>query len=1043
MANIYWQSPAANSTIVTQGNSQINMEFYAGSAVGVGRYEKIAGAVPPGTVIDLDGTTGSGLRAVTLQGQLSNVSDPTLHRIVLRAWDFDNNNYVDSTFNFLVNPTPPHWITEQTTLANILTGNSQANSTSNTAVSIDYTEPSANANVEITILRGQLPPGLTIDEANVGGIRGNVPVSTVPVEGVPYYKYDYANVDGLDFNANSFVKTWDFTLNISDDYFDVEANYAVNIYAREFLNASANFTLGTLGSLDTSRVAVLTADMDRSTQANIPTPGGYANGYPYSQFTFPTDFNFDASATSRYGPWIVLDSGLLGNSVSYNYFARPIPAMNYEPGATVRYILADENPDGTLSLLPLGTKLDPYTGYVYGRPIVSEDSTFVFTVSVTDDDLPDYQSRGITYSMNVTVGAAAGIEWQVPSFLGEIDNGTVSELYVAAISPDDPDLYYEHTSGNLPPGLKLTETGFISGRVCFDIPGPSQEYVFYITARGVHRKIDIEQRFSVRVRYANPVPYNDLYLQAYPEKNSKFLIENILQDYVTIPPDRVYRLGDVNFGYNNRCRFLQAWNINVSTDERFQQAMSQNHYRRRLKLAEFKYAVARDSAGQVVYEVIYSPIVDDLVDRLTKESVPSSVKWPFAIPDTVDDIVHPNSLDNMRDRIYQIIGQVKPDLPRWMVSVQPDRQVLGYIPAWVIAYVKPGFGREIAFQMNQRWARLLPTIDFDIDRYVLNDVATYRYDPVANSWQPPQPVGATVLYRSGNILVSEINAYSSLHEIKPGDSVSWNSSGNLAQISTVLVNNPWTPFVGNRMGANDNPADVTAQSTNFSLTIDDPGWGYTAARPPTVTISDPILPGGRRARANASVGADGRISAVTLTSTGSGYYTVPTVTIGPPFDGNVANTARAHGNIWTSPLITLRVAASGDGYESTDKVNPRAQFPAYNPLTPDVQPADAAAEISIVGTLTPTRGIQDINVNIVDRGQNYQTAPYIAVDPPFPVGNRANIISTIYYQTLVGNAASWDANISTGSGEIYLVNKYTNTDELNKYYLFPHVGIIP
>ena len=92
---------------------------------------------------------------------------------------------------------------------------------------------------------------------------------------------------------------------------------------------------------------------------------------------------------------------------------------------------------------------------------------------------------------------------------------------------------------------------------------------------------------------------------------------------------------------------------------------------------------------------------------------------------------YPNSLKNMRDRLVTQLGRVVPGLPLWMKSKQTDGRVLGFVPAWVIAYTKPGRAREVQYNLLQSYSQQLNTIDFYVDRYAIDKSLTYNWDPYA------------------------------------------------------------------------------------------------------------------------------------------------------------------------------------------------------------------------------------------------------------------------------------------------------------------------
>jgi hypothetical protein len=96
---------------------------------------------------------------------------------------------------------------------------------------------------------------------------------------------------------------------------------------------------------------------------------------------------------------------------------------------------------------------------------------------------------------------------------------------------------------------------------------------------------------------------------------------------------------------------------------------------------------------------------------------------PPVIDSVIQTGVYPNSITNMQNRVAEVVGLTNTYLPLWMKSEQADGERLGYTAAWVIAYVLPGQGEKIAYRIKDKYAGLLNTIDFDVDRYIV-DVPT-------------------------------------------------------------------------------------------------------------------------------------------------------------------------------------------------------------------------------------------------------------------------------------------------------------------------------
>ena len=101
---------------------------------------------------------------------------------------------------------------------------------------------------------------------------------------------------------------------------------------------------------------------------------------------------------------------------------------------------------------------------------------------------------------------------------------------------------------------------------------------------------------------------------------------------------------------------------------------------------------------------------------------------------TAINTVYPNSLDNMRQRIIDKAGQFSDVLPLWMQTKQDDGRILGFQSAWVIAYAKPGKGNELKYNIDNLHKKKVNTIDFEMDRYTVERIATQNYDVPTQKW---------------------------------------------------------------------------------------------------------------------------------------------------------------------------------------------------------------------------------------------------------------------------------------------------------------------
>jgi hypothetical protein len=251
------------------------------------------------------------------------------------------------------------------------------------------------------------------------------------------------------------------------------------------------------------------------------------------------------------------------------------------------------------------------------------------------------------------------------------------------------------------------------------------------------------REFTIDVNRKFNEPLQNIYIQAMPPQDNRELVNELLQETNIFPIDFVFRPNDPNFGIAKNVVYNHIYGLTASLAEDYARALYLNHYWKQLVLGEIKSAQATDAAGNVIYEVIYSEVIDNLVND-QGQSVSKEVTWPYPIVgedgSTAITEVYPNSLINMRDQVISQIGQDNTVLPLWMTSPQADGRQLGFVPAWVIAYVQPGRSQQVLYNIARYYGDQLNLVDFKVDRYELGRLLSKNWDPVYDStggaWVP-------------------------------------------------------------------------------------------------------------------------------------------------------------------------------------------------------------------------------------------------------------------------------------------------------------------
>lgn len=351
------------------------------------------------------------------------------------------------------------------------------------------------------------------------------------------------------------------------------------------------------------------------------------------------------------------------------------------------------------------------------------DSKFTFTVNAYSPEI--VQTVYKVGSVSVVNGGGGysnitlpEIEFSSPigatAVQAQVGNVTVSGGKITAVEVADPGDGY--TMDN-PATVTITQ-GF---------GGSGAELEANMVVSGSRDVISVYKTFTVTVYREYNKPYQNLYVKAMPPQNDRELIASLLDNDNIFVPEYIFRPDDPNFGKAKDVVYYHAFGLNPDTLETYVSALYENHYWKNVTLGEIKTAQARNAAGEVVYEVVYSLIVDDLVNN-DNVSVGKIVNLPYEVDNSVTQ-VYPNSLDNMRTQMVDVVGQISYTLPLWMTSRQSDGSVLGFTPAWVIAYTKPGRSNQIAYYLNTEFSGHLNQVDFKIDRYELDALLTRNWDP--------------------------------------------------------------------------------------------------------------------------------------------------------------------------------------------------------------------------------------------------------------------------------------------------------------------------
>lgn len=666
----------------------------------------------------------------------------------------------------------PTWVTEVGSLGVIPEG--RFYSISLHAYDPDY--PNDPDKIYYTLLAGMLPSGIQIQR---NGIIEGVPASTSDVRGVP-----------LEVSVNTTSK---FTVRATTDANRIaDRTFTLTITgqdAPEFITAAGQ--IGEFSAGDDIDVQIEYEDSDPPdlittylVSGELP-PGteldsnGNITGHIDSEILIDTEYEFIVGITDgkevttrtfsifvyavgdsswmQGAPYLSNYTSDLGEVIHNNFYAHRF--IGVDPHSySIRYALVG-------GALPTGLSLNAESGWIYGTlpDVGTSEVDYLFTIQIYRFLDPTIHSIDYDFILTVVNEPDRTVTWLSPDFLGYVNNGEICTLSVRA-QYEGGSLQYRFKPGEyskLPQGLSLLSSGNIVGRVEFktfsldggtttfdsehqtrlDIDPTTFDLTYRITVEAYSSTVSATNEFTLMVNRLNNVPYNNLYAKLMPPRAGREVIQSLILDTNIFEPQLIYRADDPNFGIAKHIIYNHIYGLTPAPLEDYVIAMLYNHYNKMITLGEIQTARALDDDGDVMYEVVYSQIIDDLVNP-DGESVSSVVDLsahvinmgPGSVLQDTYDEVYPNSLENMREQVATEIGQISKTLPRWMLSKQEDGEVLGFVPAWVIAYTKPSQSGLIAYRIQQAFGDQLNTINLELDRFTLDSRLTRDWDNETQSW---------------------------------------------------------------------------------------------------------------------------------------------------------------------------------------------------------------------------------------------------------------------------------------------------------------------
>ena len=709
-----WYTKQSNLGVIQEGVFyQFGLDARDPSG-GLIEYEVVAGKLPDGVELSSNGTL-FGQPKKLVQGVPFEVSRDVSSRFTVRAIS-DDLIVTDKTFSLTVTGQDVPVFTSASYLGSW----------------IDYQyinhkvqvfDPDTDDELTYEFITGELPDGVKL--TSDGYLKGFI--SPVIVQGsTAAGDYDASPYDTALFDSGSGQASYSYLYNFVTRVTDGKA-YVVK-----------EFSFFVYGGFD------LAADSTQVTTDHVES--------------ITTD------TSKAYSPVILHTENDLGKYLHDNKFNFKVNAVDYS-GDAIQYSIS-------AGALPSGLTIDPDTGWIHGNlPFVNVlQQEFNFTVKaqkVLDPDNVYFDTH--EFKLTITSNKNLDITWNTPSDLGILNTGEVCTITIDAVAKNGSKLNYEIVplpGKRIPQGLQLLQTGDLQGQVSFktfiidggdttiDNDKTTIDAVYTFTVRAIDnsRTLYADRDFTIKIINFFKKPYENIYIDLLPKQEDKLVWENMIYNNQDIPEKLLYRPTDLYFGRQDTARMLFLSGMTASSLSKWAKATYRNHYTINLRFGDFKYAQAQNRDGDHIYDVIYVDMIDvndppagmlantyiqysSINNTITVDESAHIDNANITVDSDNNNRLYPARLSTMRTQAERVLGIADSrTLPAWMTSVQKSGTVIGYTPACVVAYVKPGEGERVLYYLNINKDIRLNEIEFTVDRYTLDGYYSRNYNKTDDEW---------------------------------------------------------------------------------------------------------------------------------------------------------------------------------------------------------------------------------------------------------------------------------------------------------------------
>lgn len=294
-----------------------------------------------------------------------------------------------------------------------------------------------------------------------------------------------------------------------------------------------------------------------------------------------------------------------------------------------------------------------------------------------------------------------------------------------------------------------------------DTTSIDKHYTFTVRVEDQFGFSAVTKTFTIIVNDPNDLTFSNIKVKPFLSTQQRQVFNNFISDPAVFDSALIYRPNDTEFGATREIEMLVYAGIETVDIDRYVAASAKNHRRKTFQFGDVRNAVAkRPGTNDIVYEVVYVEVIDpdDSNRGNVRNNFNTRTKNPRLINDTafetqentfssddrnpyrfrpitnslkidsdaigVDENLQSkkyiSNLTNMRNRISEVGATDINFLPLWMRTPQENNiEALGYTPAAVLAYCKPGTSRELLLNIkNSNFD--FRQINFDVDRYIID-----------------------------------------------------------------------------------------------------------------------------------------------------------------------------------------------------------------------------------------------------------------------------------------------------------------------------------